>query len=161
MKSLMQRLCLVGLAVVIALPLVAQDDKKKDRKKDGGMNKAVAGLKKALSEVSDITPEQQKKIDAVIAEYTPKLQDAAKKAGEGPKKLAQANKKLKDEGKTGKELKAAAAAEAKLTADEQAGVDEVERVGREMRNAVGAILTDAQKEKAGLNKGGKKKKDKA
>ena len=152
MKSLVQKLFLLSLAVAVALPLAAQDKEKK-KKGDGG---PVAEVKKKISEL-DLKEDQKKKIDDIIANYSPKLADAAKAAGEAPRKMREAKKKLQDEGKKGKELNAAVKDEAKLTAEEQTGYDKLEALTREFRAAVAAELTDEQKEKGGFNKGKKKK----
>jgi Spy/CpxP family protein refolding chaperone len=156
MKSLVQKLLFLSLAVAIALPLAAQDKEKKKNKKGGGEPQAIAQLKKKLDSV-DLKEDQQKKIDEIVAEYTPKLKDAAKAAGDAPRKVAEAKKKLSEEGKKGKELNAAVKDAAKLTAEEQTAVDKLDSVAQEFRAAVSAVLTDEQKEKAGLNKGRKKK----
>lgn len=158
MKSLVQKLWLVGLAVVIALPLAAAQKEAKDKEKKKGGGGPVAALKKQISDL-DLTAEQKTKIDDIFAESTPKIEAAMKKAGDGPKKLADAREKAKGEGKKGKELAEAAKSAAKLTPDEQAGVDELEKATSGMRSAVAAVLTDEQKDKAGLTKK-KKKKDK-
>ena len=159
MKSLVQKLLLMSLAVAVALPLAAQDkDKDKKKNKGGGEPAAVAAIKKNLEGV-DLKDEQQKKIDELIAQYKPKLADAAKAAGDAPRKMKEARKKLQDEGKKGKELNAAVKDEAKLTDEEQKAYDKLESLGQELRTAVAAVLTDEQKEKAGFNKGKKKKKD--
>ena len=155
MKSLVQKMLLLSLAVAVALPLAAQDkDKKKN--KGGGEPDAVAAIKKALSDV-DLKDEQKKKIDDLVASYTTKLNDAAKAAGEAPRKMKEARKKAKDDGKKGKEAQQYVKDNAKLTAEEQTAYDKLENLGQEFRTAVLAVLTDEQKEKAGLNKGKKKK----
>ena len=155
MKSLVQKLLWLSLAVAIALPLAAQD---KEKKKKAGNTGPVAQLKKALSEL-DLKEEQQAKIDEIIAKFAPKIAEAAKAAGAGPRKLAEAKKSISAEGKKGKELAAAVKEAANLSADEQAGVDKLAGLNTELRAAVAAVLTDEQKEKAGFNKGKKKKKD--
>ena len=155
MKSLVQKLFLLSLAVAVALPLAAQDKEKK-KNKGGDGPRAIAQVKKSLSEV-DLKEDQTKKIDELVANYKPKLADAEKAAGDAPKKINEAKKKLKDEGKKQKEINAALKDTAKLTADEQAGYDKLESLEREFRAAVAAVLTDEQKEKAGFNKGKKKK----
>lgn len=153
MKSLVQKLLLLSLAVAVALPLAAQD---KERKKKGGGGGPVAEVKKKISEL-DLKEDQKKKIDEIIANYSPKLADATKAAGEAPQKMRDARKKLQDEGKKGKELNAAVKDTAKLTAEEQAGYDKLEALTREFRSAVAAELTDEQKDKGGFNQRKKKK----
>jgi hypothetical protein len=156
MKSLVTKLLWVSLAVAIALPLAAQDKEKKRDKKKGGAPGAVGQLKQALSKV-ELKEDQKKKIDDLFAQYTPKIRDASKAAGDAPKKIADAKKKVKEDGKKGKEAAAAVKTEAKLTAEEQTAYDKLEGLNQELRSAVMAVLTDEQKESAGLNKGRKKK----
>ena len=155
MKSLVQKLLLLSLAVAIALPLAAQDKEKK-KNKGGGAPSAVADVKKKLADV-DLKEDQKKKVDDIVAEYTPKLAEATKAAGEAPKKINEARKKAKEDGKKGKEAQAYVKDNAKLTAEEQTAYDKLESLNSEFRSAVAAVLTDEQKEKAGLNKGKKKK----
>jgi hypothetical protein len=157
MKSFAQKMLWLSLAVLIALPLAAED-KKKDKKKAGGEPAAVAQLKKQLANV-DLKEEQKKKVEELCAEYAPKMREAAKAAGEAPKKVAEAKKRLKDEGKKGKEAAAALKSTANLTAEEQAAYDKLESLNQEFRTAVMGVLTEEQKEQAGLNKGKKKKKN--
>jgi Spy/CpxP family protein refolding chaperone len=153
MKSLVQKLLLLSLLVAIALPLAAQD---KEKKKKGGGGGAVAQLKKTISSL-DLSEDQKKKIEGVFAEFQPKIAEATKAAGDAPKRVADARKKLSEEGKKGKELNAAATAAAKLSADEQKAVDKLSSLTQDLRTAVAAVLTDEQKDKAGLSKGKKKK----
>jgi hypothetical protein len=155
MKSLVQKLLLLSLAVAIAVPLAAQDKEKKKDKKNGGEPAAIAKMKGALAK-AELKDDQKKKVDELVAQYSPKLSEAAKAAGEAPKKVGDAKKKLKDEGKKQKEINAEYKAVAKLTADEQAAFDKLEKLGEEFRAAVLAVLTDEQKDKAGLSKGKKK-----
>jgi hypothetical protein len=153
MKSLMHRLMFVGLAVVIAIPIaVAQEQK---AKKKGGGGGPIGQLKRQLADAG-LTEEQKKKSDAIIAEYEPKVAAATKKAGDAPKLVNDARKKLREEGKKGKELNDGAVAAAKLTPEQKEGYDELQRVTQDLRAAVAALLTDEQKQKAGLTKGKKK-----
>jgi hypothetical protein len=153
MKSLMHRLMLVGLAVVIAIPIaVAQEQK---AKKKGGGGGPIGQLKRQLADAG-LTEEQQKKVEGIISEYQPKVAAANKKAGDANKLVNDARKKLREEGKKGRELDDAAVAAAKLTPEQKEGYDELQKLTRDLRAAVAAVLTDEQKEKAGLAKGKKK-----
>jgi Sec-independent protein translocase protein TatA len=156
MKSLVQKMLLLSVAVAIAIPLAAQDKEKKRKKNGGGDPQAITKMKDALASI-DLKEDQKKKIDEIVAEYTPKLKDAAKAAGEAPRKVREAQKAAKDSGKKGKELQAAVKEGAKLTPEEQTAMDKLDSLGQDFRRAVSAVLTDEQKEKAGLNKGKKKK----
>jgi Spy/CpxP family protein refolding chaperone len=157
MKSLVQKLCLVGLAVMIALPIAAQDKKEKKNGKKGGGNNPIGQLKKQLED-ANLTAEQQKKVDEIVAKHETAIKEAAKKAGDAPRRLADARKKFQGE-KKGKELKEAARAEAKLTSDEQAAVDDLDKHLNQAREEIAAVLTQEQKEKTkiGLGKGKKNK----
>jgi Spy/CpxP family protein refolding chaperone len=156
MKSLVHRLMFVGLAVAIALPMAAAQQEK-EKKKGGGGGGPIAQLRQQLADV-DLNAEQKKKIDDIIAEYEPKVAAARKKAGDALKMRDDARKKFKDEGRKGKDLNEAVKdAVSKLSPEQQKGLDEYDQVGRDLNNAVAAVLTDEQKAKAGLTKGKKKK----
>jgi hypothetical protein len=140
---------------MIALPIAAQDKEKKDRKnkKGGG---PIAALKKQLED-ANLTADQQKKVDEIIAKHQPAIQEASKKAGDAPKRINDAKKKLQDDGKKGKELNSAARTEAKLSSDEEKAVDELDQHSRELREEVAAVLTQEQKEKTKIGVKGKNK----
>jgi hypothetical protein len=156
MKSLVQKLCLVGLALLIALPIAAQDKEKKDKKNGKKGGGPVAQLKKALAD-ANLTADQQKKVDEIIAKHEPAIREASKKAGDAPARINEAKKKLVDEGKKGKQANEEARTAAKLSADEEKAVDELEKHTRELRDEVAAVLTQEQKEKTNIGVKGKKK----
>ena len=152
MKSYARRMMLVGLAVLIALPLAAaqKEAQEKEKKKKGGSG-PIESLKKELEAVG-LTAEQKKKVEDIVTEHQPKIAAAVKKAGDAPKLIAEARKRLKEEGKKGKELNQGSIDAAKLTAEQKAGYDELQSATAAFRSAVAAVLTDEQKEKAGLTK---------
>lgn len=156
MKSLARRLLLVGLALAIALPLASAQEKKK--KKGGGAG-PIAALKKQLAD-ANLSEEQQKKVEGIIAEHQPKIMAAAKKAGDAPKMVEQAKKRLREEGKKGKELNQGAIAAAKLTDEQKTAYDELQKATQDLRAAVAAVLTDEQRAATGLGKGKGKRKNK-
>ena len=152
MKSLVQKLCLVGLALLIALPIAAQEEKK--NKKGGGS--PVGQLKKQLED-AELTADQQKKVDEAFAKHGPAIEAAAKKAGDAPRRVNEAKKKLAADGQKGKALNAAARTEAKLTSDETAALDDMEKHLDELRSDIAAVLTQEQKEATKIGVKGKKK----
>ncbi|MGE0757786.1 MAG: hypothetical protein AB7O38_12225 [Pirellulaceae bacterium] len=154
MKSFVRRLLLVGLAVLVALPLAAAQQEKK--KKGGGAG-PVAALKKQIAQV-ELTDEQKKKVEAIIAEHQPKVAAAMKEGGAAQKMVEAAKKQLKSDGKKGKELNEGAVAAAKLTDEQKAGYEKLQKAVQDMRAAVAATLTPEQRERAGLAKGKKKNK---
>jgi hypothetical protein len=151
MKSLVNKFLLLGVALLIALPIAAQEKKKKN-----GAPGQIGNIQKSLGKI-ELKEEQKKKIDGIFAEFTPKLQDASKKAGDAPKRINEAKKKLQEEGKKGKDLNEAVKNAVTLSDDEKAAVADLEKLNAELRSAVAAVLTDEQKEAAGFNKGKKKK----
>ncbi|MFO0821007.1 MAG: hypothetical protein U1A77_23880 [Pirellulales bacterium] len=169
MKTLLRTLAVVALALLISVPAVAQEKKKKGK---GGNQtpQAVAAIQKQL-EGLDLSDEQKGKIKEVVASYSGKLTEAQKKVGglmtaEQRAKAKEATDKAKADGKKGKELRDAVEAAVGLSGDDkakmQAAQKEVNDLAGEFRKAVAEVLTDEQKAKAGLNapeKGkGKKKK---
>jgi hypothetical protein len=158
MKSLVHKLMLVAVAVAIALPMAAaqQEKEKKEKKKGGGG--AIAQLRAQLAD-ADLNAEQKKKVDGIISEYEPKLAAAQKKAGDGLRMRDDARKKFKEDGKKGKDLNEAVRDYVgKMPAEQRAGIEEYESLRTDLNNAVAAVLTDDQKEKAKLTKGKGKKK---
>jgi Spy/CpxP family protein refolding chaperone len=160
MKNLLKSLVLVCLAVAIAMPLSAQDAKKKKKKDGKGQQTALANFVKQVSAKVELTDEQSAKIKELLAGAEPKLAEAGKVVGKKRGELAAARKKAADDGKKGKEAQEAAEAAVGLTAEEKAAFAQIREVTQGFQKAVGELLTAEQKEKAGLNKkGGKKKKD--
>ena len=156
MKSLAQKMCLVGLALAIALPIAAQDKDKKDKKDKKNGGGPVAELKKQLADAG-LNADQQKKVDEAFAKHGPAIREAGKKAGDAPRRIADAKKKLRDDGKKGKELNEGARTEAKLTSEETAAVDEMDKHLDELRSDIAAVLTQEQKEKTKIGAKGKRK----
>ena len=169
MKTLFRTLAVVALALLITVPALAQEKKKKGK---GGNQTppAVAAVEKQLASL-ELSEEQKGKVKEVVEKYTGKLAEAQKKVAdlmtpEQRAKTKEATEKAKADGKKGKELRSAVEAAVGLSGDDkakmQAAQKEVSDLAGEFRKAVGEVLTDEQKAKAGLNapeKGkGKKKK---
>ncbi len=139
--------------------LVAQDAKGKKKKGGDQTPPAVAQLQKQLDGL-DLNDEQKAKVKEIVAQHTTKIADAQKKVTalltpEQRKARQEAAAKAKADGKKGKEAADAVNAALNLSADDKAKLDaankEAADVVAEMRKAVAGVLTDAQKEKAGLN----------
>ena len=161
MKNLLKSLVLVCLAVAITLPLAAQDAKKKKKKGAGkAQQSALARVDKQLSAKADLTDEQSAAIKKLQDEAQPKLAEANKVIGKKRRELAAARKKAAADGKKGKEAQEAAEAAVGLTADEKAALAKTREITQGFQKAVRALLTPEQLEKAGLKRGGKKKKKK-
>lgn len=157
MKNLLKCSVLVGLAVLIALPLAAEEKKKKKGEK-GGQRNPLARQVKQLSGKVDLSKEQQKQLDDLAKTHGEKLAAANKKMGNARQLMAAARKKAVDEGKKGKELRDAIE---EVLSDEQIEArKQATGVLTAFRKAVSEVLTKEQREKAGLSgkKGGDKKK---
>jgi Spy/CpxP family protein refolding chaperone len=141
MKRICQVVIVLVLAAVVATPLMAQ--KKRNRKPQ-----LPAALRKAIEKV-DLTSEQQAKIDALVAEYGPKLADSRLERA-ATKKRADALKKARAEGKKGKA--AQEAANAVLSDKQKESFAKFQELNAALRNAVVSVLTDQQRTKAGLKK---------
>lgn len=173
MKNWLRNLAVLAVAVAIALPSLAfaQKTEKGEKKKKGdGAPTAVSQLKKQIGAL-DLNEEQKKKIHDIIAEYSPKLAEAQKAASETltpeqRKARQEASAKAKADGLKGKAAQEAVAKAVNLTGDQKEKAEKAEAHLREivgnLRKAVGGVLTEEQKTKAGLNAPakGKKKADK-
>ncbi len=164
MKNVLKSLVLVCLAVVITLPLSAQDDTKKKKKKGNRARQvAFAGFIKQLDAKVDFSDEQSAKIKKLQGEAQTKLAAANKVIGKKAREINTAVKKAVAGGTKRKEALAAAEAAASLTADEKAAIAKKKEINQGFQKAVRELLTDDQKKKAapkrGKKKKGKKKKD--
>ncbi len=156
MKSLAKTLTLLALVVLVAAPLSAADEKKKKKGKRGSL--AENTIKRY--EKAELTDEQIAKIKALAAEVGPKLADLrgkAKLSKEQTTARREAMKKAKEDGKKGKEIRAAADAAASLTDEQKATMKEVAKINGEYNKSVMGLLTAEQKQKAGIKKRKKKK----
>jgi hypothetical protein len=140
-KSLLR--CLSVSAVALAFyGLSATAAEKKDDKKSPFAN--VFTFPKTITLAED----QQKKLDTLAKEYTPKLEEAKKKIDtiitpERAKAQKEAQDKAKADGKKGKEVTEAGIAALKLSDDESKALADA-------RKADGTLRTEIQKKKMEL-----------
>ncbi|MBP85215.1 MAG: hypothetical protein CMJ64_00620 [Planctomycetaceae bacterium] len=164
MKNVLKTMCLLALAVVIALPLAAEDKKKK-KKKGGKRGSPTAALVKKVK-AAGVSEETLKKVEEIAASFNTKIAEARKGLGDARQKIAAARKKAQDDGKKGKELQAAVRA-VELTDEQKAAQKELQGLNRELNTKVAALLTPEQRQKTKIGGGGgnakkkKKKKDDA
>ena len=163
MKNVLKTMCLLALAVVIALPLAADDEKKKKKKKGGKKGTPTTQLVKRVK-AAGVEGETLKKVEELAKSYDAKIADAQKGLGAARQKIAAARKKAQDDGKKGKELQAAVRA-VELTDEQKAAQKELQGLYRELNTKVAGLLTPEQREKAKIRaprdnaKKKKKKKD--
>ena len=155
------------LAVAMSSQVMAQEGKKKQSKR-GQRIQAITQLKGKLAEI-DLTEEQSKKVEEIIAKHKEALTATAAKRRElvnadANKKMAEARKAAQAEGKKGKDLQAAVMAASGLSEEDQKKLAEIsqetQKVAAVMKQEVAKILSEEKREKTGLQmkKGRKKKK---
>jgi hypothetical protein len=153
MKSVVRTLLSLSLAVVIAMPLIAADEKKKARKVRKKPDPAAGILKKL--EKAELTDEQVAKIKELAAAAAEKSKEARAKAALTDEQKA-AMKKAREEGKKREELRKVVT----LTDEQKAAMKEARDIQAAMMKEVMGLLTPEQKEKAGIKeprkKGGKR-----
>lgn len=153
-------LCLTaGLVFGLCLPGVAQEK----RKKNADAGQQVFQLPKEIT----LSAEQQAKLDELKKEYGPKLAELQKKASdilteEQKKARTDAQAKAKSEKLKAKDAREALLAALKLTPEQQAKWDavqkEIQTTTQEVRGKIAGFLTEEQKAKApNLVPKGKKK----
>ena len=158
MRARITQVAAMLLIAVVASPLMAAPDKKKDKKG----HKAHDPSAKILKNVQ-LTDAQKEQIKKITAEHQGAIKGAKVGLTADQKKArAEAIKKAKAEGKKGKELKAAADAAAALSDEQKEALKKVGAAMKAYRVAILAVLTDEQK--ASLKgrkkpKGDKKPKD--
>ena len=153
------------LAVAMSSQVMAQEGKKKQSKR-GQRIQAITQLKGKLAEI-DLTEEQSKKVEEIIAKHKEALTATAAKRRElvnadANKKMAEARKAAQAEGKKGKDLQAAVMAASGLSEEDQEKLAEIsqetQKVAAVMKQEVAKILSEEQREKTGLQmKKGRKK----
>jgi Spy/CpxP family protein refolding chaperone len=157
MKSVAKVVLSLLLAIMIALPLMAQDQPKKPKRAPKKPDQA-AGILKRL-EKAELTDEQVAKIKELAA----KLPDpTAKLTDEQKKKLAEAMKQAKAEGKSMKDIQQLRESVLDLTEEQKAAMKEAQAAREAGMKEIMALLTPEQREKAGVKvrakkEGGKKK----
>lgn len=153
------------LAVAMSSQVMAQEGKKKQSKR-GQRIQAITQLKGKLAEI-DLTEEQSKKVEEIIAKHKEALTATAAKRRElvnadANKKMAEARKAAQAEGKKGKDLQAAVMAASGLSEEDQKKLAEIsqetQKVAAVMKQEVAKILSEEQRKKTGLQmKKGRKK----
>ena len=160
MKRFVDTLILLALVVAIALPLTASAQEKKKGKKKGeaGRDQVTQLLEKV--EKLNLNDEQKAKVKEVAAKFKEKIAAARTKLPpEVMKALNEARKTLSSEGKKGKELDAAIVTAAKLTDEQKQAWAQLNELTTSFRKEIASLLTEEQREEAGLRmgKGGGKK----
>ena len=158
------------LALAVVAPAVADDAKKAETKpaakaKKGERKKGERARKAQPNPAArffsypksiELSDAQKAELESLKKEYLPKLQALQQKQKEALpadylKQRMEAMKKAKAEGKSGKELREAVEAAAKLSETEQAAIAEVrEQMGplmKEIRGKMRDILTEEQQQK--------------
>lgn len=151
-----QTTLILGLALLVATPLMAEDEKKKGKGKGRG-NQLLAATMKRLAK-AELTGEQKEKITAMAKEWQPKIAELTKKAAltkEQREKMTAARKKAAEEGKKGKEAREAMMAAAGLSEEQKEAQNAANKARADFGQAVNGLLSAEQKEKAGIR--GRKK----
>lgn len=158
----MRTLLSLVLVAAIAVPVLAAEPKAKKKRGPKKPDPGAMILKKL--EKAELTEDQVAKIKELCAGVAEKIVAARQKANltaEQKKARAEAIKKAKEEGKTGKEMMKAVQGAVELTPEQKSAMDEARKIQGEMMKKVFALLTPEQREKAGLKgprkKGGEKK----
>jgi Spy/CpxP family protein refolding chaperone len=142
---------ILAVALLMALPVLAQEKKKREGKRGGPGFDPLAMMLRDLN----LSDEQKAKVEDVKKEFGPKLAEVRKKMDgvfteENKKDRAEAEKAAKDAGKSPREVAAAARDAVKLTDEQKTKLAEVrktmEEVNKDMREKVMSILTPEQKE---------------
>lgn len=166
MRQIVQRITVLAVAVLFALPVSAAKEDKAEKKKKGLENSpamSVFNLPKTIT----LTAEQQPKFDAIKTEFEGKLKELAEKhnnvlTAEQKKAKQEAQKAAKAAGKKGKEAKADVDAAVKLTDEQKKQEEEISKEIKEIhgkvREKLNTVLTAEQQSQL---KPGKKKKEKS
>jgi hypothetical protein len=148
-KSLLRCLSVSALALLVLGAVSAEEKKKADDKKPAAFA-AVFAFPKAVT----LSDDQQKKVEELKKEYTPKLEEMQKKlAGimtpERQKAQKEALDKAKADGKKGKDLTEAGMAALKLTEAESKQLAETRtaqtKLTDEIKKKKMELLTEEQK----------------
>lgn len=160
MKSVSLKLLGLGLIVLLVSPLAAEE---KPAKKPGqNTARPIVAVERQLAEIN-LSDDQKKKVDDILASYKPKFADAQAKGPKLTKEQRQTQKeaaaKAKADGKKGKDLQADVNAALNLT-DEQkkereATASATKELQASMKKELAGVLT-AEQAKV-LSKGKKNK----
>ncbi|MEX0791500.1 MAG: Spy/CpxP family protein refolding chaperone [Pirellulaceae bacterium] len=153
MKCILNLLVLTILVGVVA-PLIAAEEPAKPKKpaqREARQRNQAAGPLNAVMKL-DLTSEQKEKIEAIRKAHMPALQELNKKVGMTPelrKKMMEIMKEGREQGLKGKKLQEFVAEKSPLSAEQQEAQAEVRKATAKLREEVGALLTDEQREKLG------------
>jgi hypothetical protein len=161
MKKLVQISMALSLAVLIASPILAGEDNKKEAKDDKAKAERKAKIEKAKAEKGkakekkapsvvrlpksiELTAEQKEKVAAINKKYAGKIAEFRQQVAglvtpEQRKARAEAIKAARDAGKTGAELK-------KAVADAGKPSDEQKAKAAELKKAASEVIKQAQAE---------------
>lgn len=143
----------MAVALLIAVPVLAQEKPKKGGGGRPGMRPFAYQLR--MLEGLNLSSEQKSKVDALVKELSPKMQEATKArqgilSEEQNKAFFAAMRSAREAGKQGKEMMDAAMAEAKVTDEQKAKFAEVEKktmeVQKEFTDQVRELLTPEQRD---------------
>jgi Spy/CpxP family protein refolding chaperone len=141
--------CLAAVLFLTSLvaPAFAADEPKKG-KKDAAAGRGFATQVAKMLESAKLTEEQSSKIKEISVKAQAESEKIRKDGGLGPevaKKLAEARKKVNDEGKKGKEAQEAVRAAVELSPDQTEAMKAADAVLAEARKDIYALLTDEQR----------------
>ena len=164
MKSFLSKILFAGCVLSLVAAIIAVPDSQGQEKKKK-KNDPAAAMKKKLDD-AELPADVLEKAKKVVDEHAPKIAEAqaavdAILTDEQKKARSAAQKAAKDAGKKGKEAQADVEAALKLTDEQQAKMkeanDALAKATAARNEALGALLTDEQKQKVGIK--GKKKKN--
>jgi DNA-binding MarR family transcriptional regulator len=159
--------CWLPLSIMFSLLVCSASVQGQEKAKKKDRPNAAVEAAFALPKEIELTAEQNEKVAALKKEYTPKLTELSAKVNavltdEQKKARQEASKKAKDDGKKGKEAKAAVDEALKLTPEQKKQMDELQpklqAMQNEVREKVTSLLTDDQKSKLPKRKAAKKAK---
>jgi len=150
MKRLAQVFCVCTLAVLVAAPVSAQEQKKDRRKRAERPGVAAeAQMMKRLEKIG-LTTEQLEKVKAIQAEHKAKLTDVGADVKITPEQRQAATKariEAQAQGKEGKELQEAAAKAMNLSDEQVKAREKLQELRRKMEKEIAEVLTPEQREK--------------
>lgn len=137
MKAFLCNLLVLGLFVLMATPVIAEE---KPAKKQGkNTPRPIVAVEKQLAEL-DLSNEQKKKVDDILASYKKKFAEAQAKGPRLTKEQRQIQKdataKAKAEGKKRKELQAEVDAALNLTEEQKQSRQQAAAAQKELQAAL-------------------------
>jgi Spy/CpxP family protein refolding chaperone len=147
MSKLLKTFCLVGLTVLLAVPVLAQE------RQPGQRGRGARGAQQtpfALPRGLEVTDEQKAKIAEIEKKYADKWKDATEKAKLTDEQTAarrEAFTKARADNLQGEDLQKAIADAVTLTDDQKKGQEAMTALRAEVAKEIEALLTDEQKAK--------------